>query len=154
MRRLLGINKPPEQRARRWLWDLEAFQGRLEIDFQDRDDPINLPQNNDADGDGERRNQNGEAGPDGDAENPLGDGEAGGAEANEVVVRVTPYSIGRVIASALMLPSISKWMGSLLYRCATGLRLVSLQRFLGIKYPRPPPMLLTRLDSFAGMDPV
>jgi len=149
-RKVLGIDKPPERRARRYLWDLEAFQGRLEIDFRDADEPNQ--------GGGEAHDQNAQP-----ADQPAGaqnqpaeqpEGEDGQPANNEAVIRVTPYSLGRVIGSALIIPTVSRWMGFLLYKAATNLKINTLQRFLGLKPHRATPALITALDSFSDLDPV
>jgi hypothetical protein len=145
-RKVLGIDKPPEQRVRRYLWDLEAFQGRLEIDFRDDDEPIR--------DNGDARNQNADrAGDDQGQHAEQADAEEAQAANNEAVIRVTPYSLGRVIGGALILPTVSRWMGFLLYKMANGLKLYSLQHFLGLKARRSL-TLITAFDSFTDLDPV
>ena len=147
-RKILGIDKPPERRARRYLWDLEAFQGRLEIDFRDPDEP---PQQDEGDNQGDRQGDQGADARDQPAEQAEGAGCQAGND--EAVIRVTPYSLGRVIGSALILPTVSRWMGFLLYRAATNLKVHALQRFLGLK-PHRAPTLITALDNFTDLDPV
>ena len=87
---------------------------------------------------GEDNGENGE-----NAEDPPDDP----AAAAERTIRVTTASLGRFVGGALLIPKISSWMGSLLFRLSKYSFL--LRYFLGIRPPRmgPPEVFGKWFDS-------
>ncbi|TFK48278.1 hypothetical protein OE88DRAFT_1684957 [Heliocybe sulcata] len=142
---------PEGRRRRRFLWDLdEDGAGPLRIRIaanvlgerrqrqggqgnqqQQQDAPVQQPQQQ-----GEDQQQDG----DGNAD-------------DEPTARYTGSSLGRLIGGALLIPKISNYMGSLLYRLSQHSPL--LRRFLGIRLPTTVGLQLheTVTPAFAGLTP-
>lgn len=156
-RKVLGIDKPPERRTQRIVWDLERFQGRVEIDWVDQDGHHEAENDEDNPRDGARNGDNQAPNPEvqGQQEGVVDENNAN-AVANEATIRVTPRSMGMIIGSTLILPTVSNLMGALLYKLASKFKLYALQRFLGIRaYPRPRRFhLKDHPDRFLDLDPI
>jgi hypothetical protein len=192
---VLGV-KLKKRKTRRVFWDMERFQGRLEIDWvDDNGNGVRGGELEDGDdgpaaaGAGAARNPNAQRGEengvqipgrlDPDEPPPLLDvldneahpGPAAAAEgdanaevdqleeAEAATIRLTPYTFGRVIGGALILPTVSNFLGNLLLKIAIKWRLGGLQAFLGVTGRRAVglgrgPVLIRAPELWKELDPV
>ena len=138
---VMGQEPSTDATVRRYVWALNDDRNlQLQVDVNaipERDDAPQ-PRPEEENQQGEDNGENGE-----NAEDPPDDP----AAAAERTIRVTTASLGRFVGGALLIPKISSWMGSLLFRLSKYSFL--LRYFLGIRPPRmgPPEVFGKWFDS-------
>ncbi|KAI0073179.1 hypothetical protein K474DRAFT_1603781 [Panus rudis PR-1116 ss-1] len=139
---VMGTDPEEEAAIRRVVWALNNEQNlRVQVDLDAREprarnrnranNAININNNNNNDDDD-----------DGDNEGAEEDLPQDAAAVAERTIRVTSGSLGRFVGGALLIPTISNIMGSLLYRLSK--HSILLRRFLAIQPPRRSPPVFRR----------
>ena len=141
--------------ARRFLWDLEGFQARFDVVAEDVPAAGGVIHNHNGDPAG-----HGDVAVVADHHDPPHNEDAErdevAEEADDInTIRVTGYSLGRLLGGALLMPKISSVMGSALLRIAKAMERDWLKRFLGLSVgPVGWKAILPPMSALRRMDPV